>query len=159
MTAPGPTEETRERQAEVRRVLRAEGWGPHIVDRLCKEWGVKPRSIRKYRLGALREMKAEADEDRAAGVEALAFAEDVERHIDRAVVLSSSNGMGPVASLLRVKQTVLGIEKAPQEQAAPQEEDIVETVALLLRSDAEMREAVTEALAGEGWVLTLERVE
>ena len=154
MTAPGPSPQTVARIEQVREIIQARGWSSAVERELADEWGIAPRQVRRTRLWALEQLRADADEDAAAGVQAVAFLADVERHTEAA---AKDGQMGPVSSMLRIRQTVLGIEKSPQEQPPPQAEDIVETVALLLRSDAETREAVTEALAADGWVLTLEK--
>jgi len=147
MSHPGPSKQTRERMDEVRAIIKGEGWSDAVSSHLSEEWGVARRQVRRIRLMALKELKAEADEDAAEGVVALEFLADVERHTRRA---SEDGAHGPVSSLLKIRQTVLGVEKAPQEQQPVSSEDEVAVVALALSEDAEFAAAVREAMRERG---------
>ena len=147
------TDEVLARHQRVLDVIEEDGWSSERCSALAEEFGVKKPVVRKYRVAALRLKAAELAEVGREG-ERAEFLANVERARQKT---ETAGEYGPLSSMLRIQQTALGIEKSPQEQPPPQAEDIVETVALLLRSDAETREAVTAALAADGWVLTLER--
>lgn len=156
MPAPGPTPDSLEKQQRIREVLRTEGWGPPVQKRLCEEWGIAPRTLRKHRLNALRAIKAELDEERAEGLEAAAFLQDVERHIDTAEGQSGRSGMGPVAALMRVKQTVLGVERAPAPAESVDPGEVLDLVAQLVTSDEDAWAEFAAKVEGLGFRVTLE---
>ena len=152
-----PTERTEQVQDRIDEVAEAvlEGWYQSSwVRKRAKDWGITPQTVRTYKRMWGDDLAAEAAET----------GDDARRQMLLERVRKSgretqASGRATDAAHLNLEARIEGFGQDSKVSVEVQhtEDDIVETVALLLRSDAETREAVTAALAADGWVLTLER--
>jgi hypothetical protein len=149
-TPANPRPETIAKYEAVIEWLEHSPWSSKALAHFREEWGTTDNAgIRKIKADALAWHRANAtDEEEYSTFLA---------SLDRATVKTEKAAeWGPHSSMLRLQMQARGFENAPKPAEVPDAAETVQAIADALVADAELRDALSAALAERGMQLTLE---